>query len=283
MRERIDINDIKPPKIREFMYCNKMGAGILRISTSRWFSNIIAWYLNTRMSAGIIKKFVKHFDLDLSEYEQTKYRSFDSFFNRKIRSECRPVDTDPNALVSPCDGKLSVFNIDKDSVFRVKGFDYTLTSLLRNEQLAKEFEGGICLIYRLTVTDYHRYGFFDGGTAEDGVYIKGRLHTVSHEALERRRVFSENCREYTLLHTDNFGDALQMEVGAMLIGRIANHGKKQFRRGEEKGFFRYGGSTVIVLLKKGVAEVDEEILENTKNNFETIVKYGERVGSAVRK
>lgn len=219
----------------------------------------------------------------MSEYKQVKYRSFNNFFTREIRPECRPVDLDKNSLVSPCDGKLTAYNIDENSVFRVKGFDYSLPTLLKNEELAKEFEGGICLIFRLTVNDYHRYIFFDGGEAEDSVFIKGRLHTVQPEALEKRRVFTENCREYTLLHTENFGDALQVEVGAMFVGRIVNNGKKQFKRGDEKGCFEFGGSTVILLLKKGAAEIDGEIFENTQEDLETVVKCGERIGFTLKK
>ena len=281
MRERLDLNEKQPSKGVKFLYCNKLGAGILKICTTRGIANLYGSYLNSRSSKHKIKKFVRKNGIDMSEYKPVKYRSFNEFFRREIKEECRPVDTDPHSLISPCDGKLTAFEISADSVFRVKGFDYNLNTLLRNEQLAKDFEGGICLIYRLCVTDYHRYGFFDGGTAEQSVFIKGRLHTVQPEALEKRRVFCENCREYTILHTDNFGDAIQMEVGAMFVGKIVNNGKKQFGRGEEKGWFEFGGSTIIVLLKKGVAEVDSEIFENTENNFETVVKYGEKIGTKI--
>ena len=281
MRERLDLKEKQPSKGVKFLYCNKLGAGILRICSTRRAANIYASYLNSRLSKRKIKKFIKANGIDISQYKPVKYRSFNEFFRREIRPECRPVDMQPNSLISPCDGKLTAYEIDNNSVFRVKGFDYTLPTLLRDEQLAKQFEGGICLIYRLTVTDYHRYGFFDGGTAEQSVFIKGRLHTVQPEALEKRRVFAENCREYTLLHTDNFGDALQMEVGAMFVGKIVNNGKKQFGRGEEKGWFEFGGSTIIVLLKKGVAEIDTEIFDNTQNDCETVVKFGERIGGKI--
>ena len=283
MRERLDLNSVKPSKARSFIYSTAIGRPILRIFSSRRLANMYAGYLNSRLSKIEIKRFVKKYKIDLSEYKPKKYRSFNEFFTREIRPECRPVDTEPTSLIAPCDGNLTVFTIDENSIFRIKGFDYSLNTLLRNEELAKQFEGGICLVFRLTVKNYHRYGFFDGGTAEDSVFIAGRLHAVRPDVLGKRRVFSENCREYTLLHTDNFGDALQIEVGAMFVGRIVNNGKKQFVRGEEKGFFEFGGSTIIVLLKKGVAEIESEILENTHNNFETIVKYGERIGCAVQK
>lgn len=281
MRERLDLNQVKPSGSLKFLYCNRLGAPILRICSSRCAANLYGGFLNSRLSKRNIKKFIKRHGLDMSEYRQVKYRSFNEFFRREIRPECRPVDNDNNSLVSPCDGKLTAFDIDENSVFRVKGYDYSLPALLKNEMLAKQFEGGICLIFRLTVNDYHRYIYFDGGTAEEPVFIKGRLHTVQPTALEKRRVFTENCREYTLIHSENFGDALQVEVGAMFVGRIVNNGKRQFGRGEEKGYFEFGGSTVMLLLKKGVAEIDGEIFENTRNNFETVVKCGERIGNKI--
>lgn len=282
MRERLDLREIKPSKTLKFLYNTKLGGLILRMLASRRMADLYAHHLNTRLSKPSIKKFIKKNGLDMSEYKPVKYRSFNEFFTREIIPERRPVDTDKNSLISPCDGKLTAFEINKDSVFRVKGFDYSLETLLKNSSLAEEFEGGVCLIFRLTVKDYHRYIFFDGGTAENGVFIKGKLHTVQPQALERRRVFTENCREYTLIHSENFGDALQIEVGAMFVGKIVNNGKKQFSRGEEKGWFEFGGSTIMLILKKGVAEIDEEIFENTDDRFETVVKCGEKIGKSTR-
>ena len=272
---------MKPTKSLKLLYYKRIGRPILRLCSSRWAANLYASYLNGRLSKRKIKKFIARNGIDMSEYRQAKYRSFNEFFTREIRPECRPVDSEPQSLVSPCDGKLTAFEIDGNSVFRVKGFDYSMETLLRDGRLAEEFNGGVCLIFRLTVTDYHRYIFFDGGSAEDSVFIKGRLHTVQHPALEKRKVFTENCREYTLMHTDNFGDALQVEVGAMFVGRIVNNGVKEFKRGDEKGRFEFGGSTIILILKKGAAQIDEEIFANAKDGYETVIKCGEKIGVAV--
>ena len=282
MRERLEVNEIKPPRSLRFLYYRKVGRPILRLCSARWMANTYARYLNSRLSKRKIKKFIRRNGIDMSEYKQVKYRSFNEFFTREIKPECRPVDRDESSLISPCDGKLTAFKIDENSIFRVKGFDYSMNTLLKNEELARQFEGGVCLIFRLCVDDYHRYIYFDRGTAEDNVFIKGRLHTVQPTALAKRRVFTENCREYTLLHTENFGDALQVEVGAMFVGRIVNHAKKQFERGEEKGKFEFGGSTILLILKKDVVEIDGEILKNTQEEYETVIKCGERIGIAVR-
>lgn len=270
-----------PPKTLSFLYDTRLGALFLKLLATRWIANAYGAFLSSRLSKPDIKRFIKRHGIDMSEYEQRKYRSFNDFFTRKILPQCRPTDATAHGLVSPCDGKLTAFKIDENSIFKVKGFDYSMETLLRSDKLAKEFSGGTCLIFRLTVTDYHRYMYFDGGTAEKPVFIKGKLHTVQPHALEKRRVFTENCREYTLLHTDNFGDVLQIEVGAMFVGRIVNHDKTKFGRGEEKGYFEFGGSTIILILKQGVAEINGEIFQNTADGRETEVKCGERIGSAI--
>lgn len=280
MRETVD----KPPVPRalKFLYYNILGAPVLRLMTSRWVSKLAGRYLDGGLSRGKIKKYIKKHGIDMSQFIEEEYKSFNAFFTRRIRPELRPFDLDPDALVSPCDAKLSAYRIDENSKFRIKGFEYTTESLLKNAELAQRFDGGLCLVFRLTVTDYHRYFFFDGGTAHGNTFIKGRLHTVRPAALEKRRVFTENCREYTVLETDNFGTAVQVEVGAMMVGRIVNDVKSdRFERGDEKGRFEFGGSTVVLLLQKDRAEIDDEFFANTALDRETIVKCGERIGRKV--
>lgn len=268
----------------KFLYYNPLGTPILRLMTSRWVSKLAGRYLDGRLSRRKIKKYIKKHGIDMSQFIEEDYKSFNAFFTRRIKPELRPFDYEPNALVSPCDAKLSVYNITPDSTFNIKGFDYTTEKLLGgNKELASKFDGGLCLVFRLTVTDYHRYFFFDGGSAEGNTFIKGRLHTVQPAALGKRRVFTENCREYTVLHTDNFGDAVQVEVGAMMVGRIVNDVKSgRFERGEEKGRFEFGGSTVVLLLQKDVAVLDDEFFVNTERDGETVVRCGEKIGNALK-
>ena len=278
MREVIE----KPPvpKSLRFLYYNKLGAPVLRLITRRWVSKLVGRYLDGRLSRRKIKKYVKKHGIDMSAFIEQDYRSFNDFFTRRVKPELRPFDFEPSALCAPCDGKLSAYTITDDLTFNVKGFDYTTETLLKNKELAARYAGGLCLVFRLAVTDYHRYHFFDGGTATGNTFIKGRLHTVQPAALQKRRVFTENCREYTVLDTDNFGTAVQVEVGAMMVGRIVNDVKSgRFERGEEKGRFEFGGSTVILLLEKDRACIDDEFFVNTENDCETVVKCGEKIGN----
>ncbi len=267
-------------KSLHFLYETGFGRLLLKLIIRKPVSAVAGWFMQRRVSALWIKGFIKNSHIDMSEYENRKFRSFNDFFTRKIRPECRPIDAAPDHFISPCDCKLSVFEIRSDSVFRIKGGTYTVEQLLRDRELADRFTGGTLLIFRLTVDDYHRYCYPDSGIKEDNVHIQGVYHTVNPIAYKRYAVLKENTREYTLLHSDHFDDIIMMEVGATLVGRISNlHGACEVKKGREKGHFDFGGSTVAVLVRSGVLKVDEDILRNSENGCETVIKYGERIGT----
>lgn len=279
MRETLKKETLRPAASLRFLYGTRFGGVILRLLTRRWLSKAAGRFLDSRLSRFLIKGYVKKHAIDLTSYIPEKYKSFNAFFTRRIRPELRPFDLSPEAFVSPCDAKLSVYPVEEGGRYEIKGFSYTVEELLKNSELAEKYDGGLCFVLRLTVEDYHRYFYIDDGTKGENVFIAGRLHTVQPLALERRRVFAENCREYTVLHTDRFGDVVQAEVGAMMVGRIVNNqGTGAFKRGEEKGRFEFGGSTIVLLTERGRVEPDEELLENTRRGDETIVKCGERIG-----
>ncbi len=266
----------------KFLYYNPLGVLFLRLFTWRPLSRLVGKYLDGKLSRRRIKKYIKKHNIDMSNFIEEDYPSFNAFFTRRIKPELRPFDTEPEAFVAPCDGKLSLYEIDDDTKFEVKGFEYTVETLLKNKELANRYRGGCCFVFRLAVEDYHRYFYLDNGTKGENVFIKGRLHTVQPAALEKRRVFTENCREYSVLETEHFGSVTQVEVGAMMVGRIVNlHGEHAFGRGEEKGRFEFGGSTIIVLTEKGKVLPDAELFENTALGKETIVKCGERLGTRI--
>ena len=128
----------------------------------------------------------------MSQYEQTSYRSFNDFFTRRIRPECRPFDFSPEAFVSPCDAKLSVFPVDEGSRFEIKGFSYSVEELLKDKTLAEKYEGGLCFVFRLGVEDYHRY--FISTTASRG---KTSLFPGNCTPYSRRRWKSGGCLRRT--------------------------------------------------------------------------------------
>ena len=134
----------------------------------------------------------------------------------------------------------------------------------------------------MCVDHYHRYCYVDSGKKSRNIFIPGKLHTVRPIALRKVPVFTENSREYTLIRTAEFGTLVQMEVGAMLVGRIVNHeGKGRAVRGREKGYFQYGGSTIILLAEPDQIKLREDVLKNSSLGQETAIKMGEMIGHAL--
>lgn len=261
-----------------FLYHTPPGRALLRLLICPGVSKALGAFLDTGVSRHLVSPFVKSTKLDLSDYPQVSYRSFNDFFTRRVKEGRRPIDKTADTLVAPCDGKLTVYPITEDAVFSIKHSSYALKDLLRDEALAKEFEGGTCLIFRLTPDDFHRYSFMDDGRILSSSIIPGVLHTVRPIAFRRYPVYLENAREYAVLETSNFGKVIQMEVGALFVGRIVNHPLTTFVRGQEKGKFEFGGSTILLLLQKDAAVIDEELLENTRQNKESIVRLGSTIG-----
>ena len=266
-----------------FLYNNAFGRLILKLLTARWISKLAGAFLSSRASKFLIKKFVKGNNINLDDYESDNFKCFNDCFCRKIKDGLRPIDTTPKAFISPCDALLSAYRITPDTRLTIKGSIYSIEELVRDKELAAHYADGICLVFRLCVHHYHRYVYFDNGSKGENVFIKGKLHTVRPIALESAPVFKQNCREYTVMDTENFGKATQIEVGAMLVGKIKNHhGAYSFTRGEEKGTFLYGGSTVILLLEKDSAAVNEEFFITTEAGEETEVKMGQLLGKALK-
>ena len=266
-------------RLLEWLYGTRLGRCLVRVMIRPWVSRAAGWLMDSRISALAVKPFIKSNHIDMTDFEQRPYRSFNDFFTRSVKEGKRPVDMEPEHLTAPCDSKLTVYQIGEDSRFLIKGVVYTLESLLRDAELARKFLGGTLLLFRLTVGDYHRYGYVHSGFIGPEVHLDGVYHTVNPAAASRYPIYRENTREYALLESDQFGTLLQMEVGATMVGRIVNNpGQRRVERGEEKGRFEFGGSTVIVLLQKDAAVIDEDILRNTQQDAETVVHLGERIG-----
>ena len=235
-------------------------------------------FMDSRLSALFIKPFIRKNGIDTSEALPQKYKSFNDFFTRRLLPGARPFVMDKNTLPSPCDGLLSVYPVTKANTYPVKGTNYTLSALLDDEKIASSFQGGTMLIFRLTPSHYHRYAFPDSGFIENRKKIRGVFHTVRPAALENVPVFKTNTREYMLLNTENFGRMIYMEVGATMVGRIQNDVTQgAFSRGQEKGRFEFGGSTIILILEKGAWHILPEIRKNTQTEAEAPVKMGQAV------
>lgn len=262
-----------------FLYNTITGRCILKILTAPAISKVCGRFMDSRISVPLIAPFVRMNGIDLSQYTSDDFKCFNDCFTRRIKPGLRPFPEEAGAFASPCDGLVTVYNITDGMVIPVKQSRYSIASLVHSRKLAKRYEGGYCLVFRLCVDNYHRYGYIDNGMKGVNHFIAGRLNTVQPVALRSHPVFTENCREFTVMNTENFGKITEVEVGAMLVGRINNfHERHTFRRGEEKGCFMYGGSTVILLVEKDRIEIDGGLLKASVRGEETPVKMGETIG-----
>ena len=263
--------EVKSSLIVHFLYNTVIGRIILKLFNNKTFSNIGAWFLNTKMSSIFKNKMIKKYHIDMSLYEDIKYDNYNKFFTRRLKDENVNVCLEKDAFISPCDSKLMIIKINKDSVFNIKNTKYQLEDII-NDKIIQEYKDGYLLIFRLEVTDYHHYCFIDDGKREKYHYIKGKLNTVQPIAYNHGKIFHEKAREWCLLKTKNFGDIIQVEVGALLVGKIVNNNKVSFSKGDEKGYFEFGGSTILLFVKDNI-KFSDDIVKNS-----TIVKYGERIG-----
>jgi len=268
-------------KLLRRLYGSAAGRLLLKPLTRPGLSRLAGAFLSSRASRFLIGPFIRKNGIDMSQFEPGPFASYNEFFSRRILPGARPIDFDPTHFISPCDSKLTVLPIGPDTRFTLKQTSYTVASLLRSDTLAADYAGGYALIFRLCVDDYHRYCYAADGEKEAQVRIPGVLHTVNPIANDHFPIYKENSREYCLLHTDAFGDLVVMEVGALLVGKIVNHHEAaRVRRGEEKGYFQFGGSTVVVLTKPGAVRIDPDLLSNSGKGIETVVRMGEKIGVA---
>ena len=266
-----------------FLYETKLGRILLRPLILKPISDFSGWLLDSKASKCLINSFAKKNGIQLEDYILDDINSFNDFFCRRIKPELRQCNMDSNMLMAPCDGLLKIYPISDGLVMPVKQSKYSVADLLKDKELSKSFDGGYCMVYRLCVNHYHRYSYFESGEKEQDVTIPGFYHTVRPVALEAGPVFVENSRVYTVINTEQFGKCVQMEVGAMLVGRIVNDEPQPASvvRGTEKGHFEYGGSTIIVLVPKDKVEIDDKIKTASQSGEETPVIMGQVIGKAI--
>ena len=264
----------------EVIYGHALTRMLLRLFLSPAVSDICGKFLSTRLSRRIIPSFVKKNHIDLSIYEKQEFDSYNAFFTRKIKAEQRPINDQKNVLISPSDGKVTAYPITQKGRFWIKHTQYTAAQLLKDERLAERYMGGWIYVIRLTVDDYHRYCYVADGRKSRQRKIRGVLHTVNPVANDYYPIYKMNSREYCLLKTKEFGTILLMEVGALMVGKINNHEEDsaQVKRGDEKGMFEFGGSTIVVMTEPGMTKPDKDIIQNTKVQAETLIKMGEPIG-----
>lgn len=272
--------------ILKWLYSSATGKAALHILVKRKIISAIGgWYMNTSYSKKRIEKFIHQHQINIREFEIEKssdFKSFNDFFYRRLKPNAREIG---NKLVSPADGKILVFPALKDvNSFFIKGTAFSLDDFLGDKTLAEKYKNGSMAIIRLAPPDYHRYHFPATGMASESVKIKGHYYSVSPLALQKSlRIFCENKREYCQLSTKEYGELLIVDVGATMVGSIIQTytANTTVNKGDEKGYFAFGGSTLVLFFEEGKLLFDSDLIENTRQGFETTVKVGENIASPI--
>jgi len=239
---------------------------------------------SSRFSASKIARDIASFKLATGEYEPGPFRSYEEFFIRRFLPGKRPFVQDGRALAAFAEGRYVAYpEVTPEILFPVKGSSLDLGKLLCDAALAKRFEGGPMLICRLCPIDYHWFHFPDDGTTASRYTVGGIFHSVSPIGLRREPdVFLKNERTVSILETAHLGKLAYVEVGALSVGKILQSTEvgARFNRGDVKGRFGLGASTVIVVGERGAWTPDADIVAQTRAGRETFVKLGAQVGMA---
>ena len=259
------------------LYGTRAGRAFLEWLLKSNIDKVIVKFLWSPLSKPVIPLYIKMNQIPMKEFQGQKYRTFREFFVRERKTV--KMDQHPSHLISPCDGWLSAFPIEADSSFRIKGSRYRLEDLIQDQELAKQFYDGDCLIFRLCASDYHHYSYIDDGYQGENHYIPGMLHSVQPIACDSYPVYTLNRRVWTLLQTEHFGPVIQTEVGAFVVGGIVNEKENShFLRGMEKGRFELAGSTIVLMFQKDCIQIRPEIKKKLVEGKEVRVKQGMWIG-----
>ncbi|RLD63143.1 MAG: phosphatidylserine decarboxylase [Bacteroidetes bacterium] len=279
----IKIEKVVGEKWLVWLYNNPVGKLSLHSIVKRKFvSSFYGEMMDSPKSIAKIQPFIKEYNINIDESEKQKFISFNDFFTRKLKAGARKIDADSNVIISPGDGKILAYSNVSNQNFIVKGYQFNLKKFLQSDSLAKKYLNGSIIILRVCPTDYHRFHFPVDGKISELTKIKGDYYSVSPIAVKKMiEIFCQNKREYVTIYTKKFGDVIMTEVGATMVGSIIQTYKGyKAVKGEDKGFFKFGGSSVVLLFEKNKIKIDEDLLRNTQNNLETEVKMGEKIGKS---
>jgi phosphatidylserine decarboxylase len=267
-----------------WLYCTRPGGLCLRLLVRyQLFSDLYGWWQKRSFTRRNIRAFVERYGIDLAELELPleRYSNFNNFFTRRLKSEARPFATAPEVFCSPADGKVLVYpHLAKGALLPIKGGVISINALLGQITDLESYLGGAALVVRLAPYDYHRFHFTDDGEVTETRSLAGYYHSVNPLALEKMpEIFCLNKRSICQLHSPNFGRMTIVEVGALNVSSIVQtHAIGPVTRGQEKGYFQFGGSTVILLFGAASVVFDADLIADSATGLEVHVRTGERLG-----
>ena len=271
----------------KLIYDNPFGKLLLWAAVKKsWFSRWYGWRMSQPASKARIRPFIRKYKLDEEEFDSDPegFRSFNEFFSRKLKPDARPIEQENAVAVFPADGRhLGVQDLSANLGFYVKGQKFDLPKLFQSEELAGRFRKGSLIISRLCPVDYHRFHAPVSGKISEARLINGSLFSVNPIALRKRlSVFWENKRYLCMIDSDYHGKVAQFIVGATCVGSatFTFSQNQRVEKGEELGYFSFGGSSVLTLFEKDRLRISEDVQQHSQANIETYAKMGEEMGRA---
>lgn len=281
----IETESIYGETFLRWAYGNPLGQLTVSLAVKRlWFSRWYGWRMDRPASRRKIAPFIREYGVNADEFaaKADDYGSFNEFFYRRLRPEARPIASGETVAVFPADGRhLGIQNVSAADTFYIKGQQFNLEAFLGHRDLADEFEGGALLISRLCPVDYHRFHFPVGGNPGEAHTLSGSLRSVSPLALRRKlSILWENRRVLTEVVSEVFGKVLIVEIGATCVGGIHQtyNPESPVQKGDEKGYFSFGGSCVATLYQKDAIRFDDDLLEHTAEGREVYARMGDPCG-----
>jgi phosphatidylserine decarboxylase len=279
----IEVEKVYGEGFLKWAYGNPLGKIALHSFVKKPFFS--KWYgkrMDAPATTSKIAPFLETYGLDPSDFEKTpdQFTSFNDFFYRKLKPEARPIADSP--VVLPADGRHFGFQKASsiESVF-VKGQRFDLPSLLGSEELAARYQDGPLILSRLCPVDYHRFHFPCEGTPGETRVLNGPLFSVSPIALRKNLSYLwENKRTLTKLDTPDLGTVICMEIGATCVGSIQQtfQAGKPVRKGDEKGYFAFGGSSTLLLFEPGKVTLSDDLATAGSEAIELYAKMGTPAG-----
>ncbi len=284
---RLETETVYGGSFVDLLYGNALGFAFAdTLLVRKAFSRLYGRLQSSGWSRRKVDPFIQQFSVPREQYEPGPFASFNDFFIRRFRPNLRPFPTDPLTMGAFAEARYLAFReTDTPIEIPIKGLRLDPLSLLGGLKGKERFRGGACLLARLCPVDYHRFHFPDDGQLTTFHQETGKLHSVNPRALVRKPdLFLGNERHVSVLETKHFGALAYVEVGALCVGKIVQtHSQPSFRRGEEKGYFLFGGSTVVVYGEAGAWVPTADLLEHTAQGLETLVELGSPVAKATRK
>jgi len=290
---KMDIEKVYGDGAVKFAYGNPIGRLLAPFIASKMFSQFYGKSQDSVKSGQKVAPFIKNFHIPIEQYQkgslqenpiETSYRSFNEFFIRKFKEGQRTFTTNPQEMGAFAEARYFAHaSMTDELTVPVKGSMLRAVDLIADAKIAQDFIGGPLMIARLCPVDYHRYHYPDDGKTLKSFTVAGDLHSVNPLALKYRQdIFIKNERRVSILDTEHFGKLAYIEVGATCVGKIVQtfDESKPFKKGDEKGYFLFGGSTVVLCGEKGKWLPSQDILDNTKQGIETYIQLGDVVAHA---